>query len=240
MNNEQQQLFAKIKAFSLDKPGTNFTFSQRLAKENNWNIEYTDRVIEEYRKFTFLAVVAGHIVTPSEQIDQVWHLHLTYTYSYWNEFCSDVLGKPLHHQPTGGGQSELKKYDNLYRKTLDSYTKFFGNQAPEDIWSPANIRFGKDLSFKRINTQENWIIPKPDLALVVKGIANNLVTKFNQTTTVIISALLIILITLGIALPGIAQNNSFYWDFCNSPGNLGVRKDKRLSFKSTGQGIKNI
>ncbi len=122
MNNEQQQLFARIKAFSLDKPGTNFTFSQRLAKENNWNIEYTDRVIEEYRKFIFLAVVAGHIVTPSEQIDQVWHLHLTYTHSYWHEFCSNVLGKPLHHQPTGGGQSELKKYDGLYRKTLDSYS----------------------------------------------------------------------------------------------------------------------
>ena len=68
-------------------------------------------------------------------------------------------------------------------------TKFLGNQAPEDIWSPANIRFGKDLSFKRINTQANWIIHKPDLALVVKGIANNLVTKFNNTTTVVIIAL---------------------------------------------------
>ena len=32
--------------------------------------------IEEYRKFVFLALVAGHQITPSDQVDQVWHLHL--------------------------------------------------------------------------------------------------------------------------------------------------------------------
>lgn len=73
MNSEQEQLFARIKAFSLDKPNTDFTFSQRLAHENSWDLEYTNRVIEEYRKFVFLAVVAGHMVTPSEQVDQVWY-----------------------------------------------------------------------------------------------------------------------------------------------------------------------
>ena len=98
MNNKHQQLFTKIKTFAFDKPGTKFTFAQRLARENGWSIEYTNRVIEEYRKFIFLAVVAEHLVTPSEQVDRVWHLHLTYTRSYWNEFCPNVLGQPLHHQ----------------------------------------------------------------------------------------------------------------------------------------------
>jgi hypothetical protein len=93
--NVEQQLLTKIEAFSFDQLGTNFAFSQRLAKENGWDIEYTNRVIQEYRKFVFLAVVAGHMVTPSEQVDQVWHLHLTYTHSYWDEFCPNVLGQPL-------------------------------------------------------------------------------------------------------------------------------------------------
>ncbi|MEO1005725.1 MAG: TIGR04222 domain-containing membrane protein, partial [Cyanobacteria bacterium J06638_38] len=64
-----KQLFARIEAFSLDKADADLTFSQRLATENNWNIEYANRVIEEYKKFVFLAVVTGHIVTPSEQVD---------------------------------------------------------------------------------------------------------------------------------------------------------------------------
>ncbi|MEL6930426.1 MAG: TIGR04222 domain-containing membrane protein, partial [Cyanobacteria bacterium J06600_6] len=93
MNSEQKQVFTRIKAFSFDKPGTEFTFNQRLARENAWSIEYTHRVIEEYQKFIFLAVFAGHIVTPSEPIDRVWHLHLTYTRSYWNDFCPNTLGQ---------------------------------------------------------------------------------------------------------------------------------------------------
>ncbi len=160
MNSEQKRLFTKIQNFSFNKSDIDFTFSQRLARENNWDIEYTNRVIVEYQKFIFLAVVAGHIVTPSEAVDQVWHLHLTYTYSYWNEFCPNILGKPLHHQPTEGGNSEQEKYDDLYRQTLKSYQKFFDNLPPTDIWSSPDTRFSKDLAFKRINTEENWIIPK--------------------------------------------------------------------------------
>jgi hypothetical protein len=167
MNLEQQQLWAKIKSYSFDKPDVNVTFSQRLAKENNWNIEYTNRVIEEYRKFTFLAIVAGHIVSPSEPIDKVWHLHLTYTHAYWDKFCPDVLGKPLHHQPSKGGHLELQKYDALYRQTLDSYHKFFGDLPPQDIWLSSENSFDRNLSFKRINFQENWIIPKPNLSLAI-------------------------------------------------------------------------
>ena len=174
MNSEQKQLFTKIQEFNLDKPDADFTFSQRLAKENGWNIEYTNRVIEEYRKFVFLAMTSGHVVTPSEQIDRVWHLHLTYTRSYWNEFCPHVLGKPLHHQPSEGGKSECIKYDDLYRQTQNSYTKFFGSEPPEEIWSSPENRFGKDLACKWVNTEENWIISKPNLALGFKNFANKL------------------------------------------------------------------
>ena len=87
INSEQKQLFVKIRDFALDKPGTKFTFSQPLAQENDWSIKYTNRVVNEYKKFAFLAVVSGHIVTPSEQVDRAWRLHLTYTHSRWEEFC---------------------------------------------------------------------------------------------------------------------------------------------------------
>ena len=65
--------------------------------------KYTDRVIEEYRKFLYLLASAGHPVTPSDQVDQAWHLHLTYTRSYWEDLCEKTIGKPLHHGPTKGG-----------------------------------------------------------------------------------------------------------------------------------------
>ncbi|MEK6230809.1 MAG: hypothetical protein N2A42_03075 [Luteolibacter sp.] len=33
----------------------------------------------EYKRFVALAMLAGHPVTPSEEVDQAWHLHLVYT-----------------------------------------------------------------------------------------------------------------------------------------------------------------
>jgi hypothetical protein len=224
VNVEQKQLLTKIEAFSFDQPGTNFAFSQRLAKENGWDIEYTSRVIQEYRKFVFLAVVAGHMVTPSEQVDQVWHLHLTYTHSYWDEFCPNVLGQPLHHQPTQGGKSEQIKYHDLYHQTLVSYTNIFGHQPPEDIWSSPENRFGKDLIFKRVNTEENWIIAKPHLSLV--SIINKIDFVFSKQATAIISIFLGLLILFGVALPGFANYYPFYWDFLNV--NLDSRHNQKL------------
>src|SRR5688572_3649708 len=103
MNHQLNALFQRICAYSPDDADSHLTFTQRLARENGWDLKYARRVVEEYKKFMFLAVAAGHPVTPSEQIDQAWHLHLVYTHSYWEEFCGAVLGQPIHHGPTKGG-----------------------------------------------------------------------------------------------------------------------------------------
>lgn len=160
MELEQAQLYQRLQTFCLDDSNAVFPFSKRLARENRWSVQYAQRVIAEYKKFAFLAVVAGHPVTPSDQVDQVWHLHLLYTYSYWEEFCPKILQTPLHHGPTRGGKSENNKFNDWYSQTLASYTTFFGETPPNDIWPPPHIRFGRDIHFARVNTQQNWIFPK--------------------------------------------------------------------------------
>jgi len=117
-------------------------FSRRLARERGWSPGYARRVIDEYKRFAFLAVAAGHAVTPSEAVDEVWHLHLTYTRSYWEHFCPLALGQPLHHEPTRGGRAEAVKFHNLYEETLSSYRRCFGEEPPADIWPAVEDRFG--------------------------------------------------------------------------------------------------
>ncbi|MFB2937583.1 TIGR04222 domain-containing membrane protein [Aerosakkonemataceae cyanobacterium BLCC-F154] len=163
MNAQQTELYQRIQTFSFDRPDTQLTFSKKLAKDNGWSLRYAQKVISEYKKFAFLAVVAGHPVAPSDQVDQVWHLHLSYTRSYWQEFCLKVLQFPLHHEPSRGGLSEQLKLDDWYNRTLESYEKFFGETPPIDIWPKSKDRFGRDLKFVRVNTQQNWIFPKPSL-----------------------------------------------------------------------------
>ena len=89
-------------------------------------------------------------------------MHLTYTRSYWDEFCKEVLGTPLHHEPTRGGQTETQKYWQLYQQTLDNYERLFNEQPPADIWPAPEQRFGRDVHFVRVDTQQHWLIPKAD------------------------------------------------------------------------------
>ena len=56
-------------------------------------------------------------VTPSDEVDQAWHLHLLYSETYLNVFCADTLDYPLHHGPTKGGGSEDRKFQNWYERT---------------------------------------------------------------------------------------------------------------------------
>jgi hypothetical protein len=157
----QLQLLEHLLEFRFDGTSAALPFHERLGRENGWSIGFTARAITEYRRFVFLAMVAGHPVTPSDQVDQVWHLHLLYTKSYWDRLCGDVLGRPLHHEPTTGGQSEGHKFAGWYARTLESYRRIFQEDPPGDVWPDKRIRFGEDLHFRRVNTQRAWVVAKP-------------------------------------------------------------------------------
>ncbi|PCJ62698.1 MAG: hypothetical protein COA58_16850 [Bacteroidetes bacterium] len=159
MTEEQKIIWTKIQNFELDDIDSDFTFTDRLARENSWTIEYAVRVILEYKKFIFLICNADHPVTPSDQIDQVWHLHLIYTQSYWTDLCKNTIQRDIHHGPTKGGGKEKANYNNLYEETKRLYQRTFENEPPNDIWPSSKIRFG-ELRFTRVNRHRNWIIPK--------------------------------------------------------------------------------
>lgn len=161
ITSEHRDLWERIVAHKLDDPAASLTFTARLAREGGWGIRHASRVVDEYRRFVFLAMTAGHAVTPSEDVDQAWHLHLLYTRDYWGTFCSEVLGKPLHHGPTRGGPSEAVRYDDQYRRTLGAYAQAFDADPPADIWPEPTRRFGEDLAWRRVNLRRNWVIPKP-------------------------------------------------------------------------------
>lgn len=159
MNDEQRALWSKILLLEIDINDASFPFSARLARDNNWNIVFAKRVIQEYKKFLFLCCQAGHAVTPSDEVDQAWHLHLVYTRSYWNDLCRDTLGRPLHHGPTKGGDQERAKFKSNYANTLDSYRRLFDAEPPVDIWPPEGKRFG-EIHFSRVNHHTNWVVSK--------------------------------------------------------------------------------
>jgi hypothetical protein len=159
MNEQELKHWKTIREFELDDHSSALTFSDRLAKENGWSREYALRAIEEYKKFMFLICATNQSLTPSDEVDQVWHLHLLYTHSYWKEFCTLVLKREVHHGPTKGGIQERDKFTNWYSETLHHYLTKFNCHAPPDIWPP-NERNFPARDFRRIDLKRNWIIKK--------------------------------------------------------------------------------
>jgi hypothetical protein len=155
------ELYLRLQAFAFDPPDVAMPFVQRLARENGWSAAHANRVVDEYRRFLWLAMRAGHPVTPSPAVDAAWHLHLCYTRSYWDELCGKVLPRPLHHEPTQGGAGEAAKFRDWYARTLASYRTAFGS-PPADVWPAVTERFRGGLP-RVVDRRTHWIVAKPSL-----------------------------------------------------------------------------
>ncbi|MFN3726904.1 MAG: glycine-rich domain-containing protein [Allosphingosinicella sp.] len=127
-------LWQALADMRIEREGASATFARRLGRKQGWGKRHTYAVIEEYRRFLYLAVTGDRPVTPSDDVDEAWHLHLTYTRHYWDELCGRILGKPLHHDPTEGGAAQQAHFQDQYRATLERYEAVFGEPPRPDIW----------------------------------------------------------------------------------------------------------
>ncbi|RJY10202.1 hypothetical protein D6201_05020 [Aurantiacibacter aquimixticola] len=174
----ENDLRAALAAYQIGPDTASLTFANRLARENRWSPHFARRVIREYKRFCFLAVTVGHEVTPSDAVDQAWHLHLTYSRDYWERFCPAVLGAPLHHGPTAGGDAEWSRYYEQYAQTLASYEAAFEEAPPADIWPPASRRFGVDPRAFRVNSNDVIVLSRHWATVAGWAIASALLTAF--------------------------------------------------------------
>lgn len=127
-------IWMRIESFVIDDASAQRPFSLVLAEEMQWDQEFTRLAISEYKKFMYLSVLFPDGMTPSVDVDTVWHLHLLYTKNY-RSFCRDALGCDfLDHEPSKGGSDESSRFENIYLDTLAKYEEVFGVKAPTEIW----------------------------------------------------------------------------------------------------------
>lgn len=168
MTASDSALWHRIAAHEIGPVDASLTFAARLARENRWSLPHAEAVIGEYKRFCYLAVTAGHEVTPSDAVDQAWHLHLTYSRDYWGMFCPHVLRADLHHGPTKGGEAERGRFYHQYAATLAVYEAAFGAAPPPDIWPNAHRRFVIDPQNIRTNVSDGIVLKRRvALALVI-------------------------------------------------------------------------
>lgn len=167
----QDPLWVALLHYSVGPEDAALPFAARLARDNGWSRDEAERVIGEYKRFCYLAMRSGHPVTPSDSVDQAWHLHLAYSRDYWERFCPEVLGRPLHHGPTAGGGEQARLYYGQYAETLRSYERVFGELPPADLWPDARRRFREDPRARRYHPRQGFLVTRRQAALALAGAA---------------------------------------------------------------------
>lgn len=141
---------------------------ESLLTHGLWLTDESARRLEaEYRRFLFLKAAHGGLLSPSKEVDQVWHLHLEAPGDAWGRFCDEVLECQVEHR-TGLTAAESAAG---YQRTLALYRLEFGKDPPAEIWPGVQ---GNALSgFSR------WLF-RAGLCLVVLAVAALVVQYFGS------------------------------------------------------------
>ena len=121
---EAQNLWALIEKYPLPFG------PEYLNYKLKWSFEFAALALREYKKFAFLALVSASEITPSEQIDEVWHLHILHTRDYG--IFAKSCGRFLHHSP--GMPSGRPQFNRQYVETQKLYQQVFGEEPPASLW----------------------------------------------------------------------------------------------------------
>jgi hypothetical protein len=99
-----------------------------------WEKSRALRATEQYRRWLWLnAVYGADHLSPSRDVDQVWHTHILDTRKYLEDCAAMFNGRFLHHNPYSGWESEAAEsaHQSDYRRTAELYAKHFGD-IPQD------------------------------------------------------------------------------------------------------------
>ena len=97
----------------------------------------------EYARFLTMVYFSKHTLTPSEEVDQIWHAHQAFTVDYRN-FCNEIFGRFIHHTPTVGGQEDTDKFTGIYAATLEFYKFLFKQEPCKGLWPSPSDRFNPE------------------------------------------------------------------------------------------------
>ncbi len=159
MTPAQAALWSRIEGHDFEPASHSLTFTGRLARDHGWSMEEARAVIGAYRRFCFLAMITPTPVTPSEAVDEAWHQHLVYSRDYWDVWCGQVLGKPLHHDPTPGGPEAQLLYRRQYAETLALHERYFGPPDPV-IWPATHERFRNLPRYHVVDITRSMVLPR--------------------------------------------------------------------------------
>ena len=131
----------------------------QIKLKNKWSDEYANNVAFEYSRFLKLRSLNEQL-SPSDDIDKLWHQHLLNTKNYYN-YCFAKFNKFVHHDPTDSSDQQARQ--KRLANTIQIYVNTFGPINNKQIW---NIQTEKISSIskpceKQVSEKATIFKPRP-------------------------------------------------------------------------------
>jgi hypothetical protein len=106
---------------------------QKTMATTETNQEQAVKLFDEVVKYLIVCSESDVSLTPSPIVDKSWHEFIVHTKAY-SDFCSNKLGKFIHHIPSGDASLEGR-----YELTKAKMYERFGQQVNKDFWEGYNF-----------------------------------------------------------------------------------------------------
>ncbi len=121
-------------------------------KEYGWEPSFAGKVVYEYKRFMYLKSKDPNC-SPSDHIDQFWHVHILYTESY-ARFCMENFGKFIHHNPDMSLDQKARK--ERIGRTIKLYMLTYPSITYPEIWN-INLELANVDLTKKVSTSNQTI-----------------------------------------------------------------------------------
>ncbi len=101
----------------------------RMIIKHGWTTERTEKAVEGYSKYLYMTQMFDQPITPTGDVDAIWHEHILHTNKYAAD-CEKLFGSFLHHFPTPAKWTKSEIISNLNANCQG--TTNCGNDKPSD------------------------------------------------------------------------------------------------------------
>eukprot|EP01039_Chlorochromonas_danica_P003037 gene3037-3313_t len=102
---------------------------QHLIEIKGWRESRVEKAIAAYAEFLTLLITSGDDLSPTDEIDKVWHAHILHTRDYEAFNIKYSPGKKLHHDPLRSLDQDARKF--RINNTQRVYKSILGRERPK-------------------------------------------------------------------------------------------------------------
>ncbi len=145
-----RRLWHRLEGYSFHERPLARSLVDRLVEETGHSVDVCYTLVEEYRRFMYLAGSSAENLSPSPIVDLVWRMHTEDERAYFEDFCPRILGRTIYRPDAEEGPLSLQD-DPDYIRTLEYYAQEFGRPQVQYWPDP-------DFALERLSLFVFWMI----------------------------------------------------------------------------------